>query len=180
MACRCCASVRRGLATDVARAREQLRARYLSLGVGELVAATTFAVAGAVVVSRGWSDASARSLWCALIPLLVVLIQGGSYWLLARRWVMLAPMPGRLARLFRVLRIVNPVVLAAGLVGVVTWWPASAAEAALVAFVWTFGVIEYVNYFQVRLAYPAARWCTLVRQWRTPQLVKDLRGVGWA
>lgn len=180
VAFRCCAGGPPAPATDVARSREELRRRYLSLGFGELVAATTFVVAGVVVVSRGWSDDSARALWSALIPLLVVLVQGGAYWLLARRWVTLAPMPTGLARVFRVLRAVDPVVLGAGLVGVVTWWPASATEAALVAFVWLFGVIEYVNYFHVRLAYPVSQWFSRVRQWRTPQLVKDLRGVGWA
>jgi hypothetical protein len=40
--------------------------------------------------------------------------------------------------------------------------------------VWVFGVLEYVNYFVVRLAYPLGRWFTTVGEWRTPRLVQDL------
>ena len=31
-----------------------------------------------------------------------------------------------------------------------------------------FGLLEYVNYFVVRLAYPVGRWFTSVVQWRHP------------
>lgn len=70
--------------------------------------------------------------------------------------------------------------LVAGLLGVVVWWPDSAGEGMLVLAVWTFGVLEYVNYFLVRLAYPIGRWFTTVGQRRTPRLVQDLRGAAHA
>lgn len=44
----------------------------------------------------------------------------------------------------------------------------------VVVGVWVFGVLEYVNYFVVRLSYPIHRWLTTVGQWHTPQLVQDL------
>ena len=163
----------------MSRSRAAARKRYLSLGIGEVVAAATIVVAG-VVISAGWPGDSTHALWSAVIPLVLVLVQGGCYWLLARRWVTLGPMPSRWGKVFGVLRIVNPGVLVLGLVGVLVWWPASPLHAGLVLFAWAFGVIEYVNYFHVRLAYPASKWLSLVRQWRTPQLVKDMRGVGWA
>ncbi len=63
-----------------------------------------------------------------------------------------------------------------GLVGVVLWWPGTVGAMLLPLAVGAFGVIEYVNYFVVRLSYPVGRWLTTIGQWRTPQLVQDLRG----
>lgn len=64
---------------------------------------------------------------------------------------------------------------AAPLVGVVLWWPDQAISALLVLAVWTFRAIEYVNYFHTGLSYPVARWFINVGQWRTPQLLQDIR-----
>gem|GEM_PF-4242844 len=46
--------------------------------------------------------------------------------------------------------------------------------ATLAAAAWTFGLIEYLNYFVVRLSYPPTRWFAEVGRRRTPQLRKDL------
>ncbi len=55
------------------------------------------------------------------------------------------------------------------------WWPAANPLGGVVAVaVWVFGLVEYLNYFVVRLAYPPARWFSEVESWRTPQLVRDL------
>ena len=100
--------------------RQRIRARrqYLSLGLGELVAAAVFAVCAAVAVApRMASSTAIAALWSALLPLLLVLVLA----------------------------------------------------------VWAFGVVEYLNYFAVRLAYPASEWLAKVRQQRLPRLVKDLR-----
>lgn len=152
-----------------------LRRRYLNLGIGELMAAAVFAVVAAVFVAPRLPGADdVRALWAALVPLLVVLVQAGAYWLGARTWAHHAVMPRPLALVYRACRIVDIALLVAGLIGVV-WWPASVGAALLVAAVWGFGVIEYVNYFVVRLAYPVGRWFTSVGQWRTPQLMRDVR-----
>ena len=72
-----------------------LRRRYLSLGLGELAAAGVFAaVAVSVVMPRLEGPHDSAALWSALAPLLVVLVQAGVYWLLARGWVEQAPMAG--------------------------------------------------------------------------------------
>lgn len=153
----------------------------MSLGVGELVATLVFvAVAASFVAPRFRADSDAWALWSALIPLLVILVQGGLYWLAARSWVEHGPMPAAWAGAYRMFRVADAVLLAAGLLGVVVWWPDSAGAALLVLAVWTFGVLEYVNYFLVRLAYPIGRWFTTVGQWRTPRLVQDLRGAALA
>ncbi len=103
------------------------------------------------------SPQDSTALWSALIPLLVVLVQAGVYWLLARRWVTQAPMPAALAAAYRLFRVVDPVVLAVGLVGVMAWWPDRLAPALAIGGVWIFGVLEYLNYFVVRLSYPLHR-----------------------
>ena len=160
-----------------AERRPELRRKYLSLGLGELVAALVFAaIAAAVVAPRFSGDTDAAALWSALIPLLVILVQAGVYWLAARNWVDRGPMPAAWAGAYRLFRVADAVMLAAGLLGVVVWWPDSVGAALLVLAVWAFGVLEYVNYFVVRLAYPIGRWFTTVGEWRTPRLVQDLRG----
>ncbi|MDL4773949.1 MULTISPECIES: hypothetical protein [Thermomonosporaceae] len=150
----------------------RLRRKYTSLGIGELVAAAVFvtiAVSGVLPVTN-----IAPSLWSALLPLLVILVQAGAYWLLARRWAGRAPMPGRMAATYRALRVLDPILLAAGLIGVIVWFPTGAGTVLVVA-VWLFGVVEYLNYFVVRLSYPVHQWPSLVTQWRIPRLIKDLR-----
>lgn len=132
-----------------------------------------FAVCGILLTGRlGTPDAFA--LWAALIPLLVILCQAGTYWLLARTWVGVARMPAALAGVFRGLRIADVVLLVIGLVGVIVWWPANLAVALGVLAVWAFGVIEYLNYFVVRLSYPVTSWFRRVGEARRPQLVQDM------
>ena len=156
--------------------RTALRRRYLNLGLGELAACLVFAVvAGAMVVPRLESAGDTTALWSALLPLLVVLAQAGAYWLLAFSWVERAAMPASLAAVNRAFRMLDVLLLAVGLVGVVIWWPENIAVAVLIVAVWAFGAVEYLNYFVVRLAYPATRWLTSVRRAQTPRLVLDLR-----
>ena len=152
-----------------------LRRRYLNLGIGELVAAVTFAVVAAVSVTPRLDGRGGTALWSSLIPLLVILVQAGVYWLSARTWVTKAPMPARIAAVYRAFRLADPALLAAGAIGLAWFWPASAMAGVLAVGVWTFGVVEYLNYFIVRLAYPARQWFALVRQRRTPRLIGDLR-----
>jgi hypothetical protein len=106
---------------------------------------------------------------------LIVLLQAGAYWLLARDWVELQPMPASLARTYRVFRIPDVALLAAGLAELVIWWQAHPGASLPVMAVWGFRAVEYVTYFLIRLAYPVGSWFTTVGQRRVPQLVKDLR-----
>lgn len=156
--------------------RKSLRRRYLSLGLGELAAAAVFAaVAVGVVMPRLEGPKDSAALWSALAPLLVILVQAGVYWLLARGWVEQAPMPVRLAALYRVFRVLDVLLLAIALLGVVIWLPDHSGAAVGVVAVWAFGVAEYANYFVARLAYPLRRWPFEVGKLRRPpQLVHDL------
>ena len=153
-----------------------MRRRYLSLGLGELVAAAVFCgVAATAVGPRLDTDADRFAFWAALVPLVVILLQAGVYWLIARTWLGDGRMPRGVASVYRCFRVVDVVLLAVGLGGVVAAGPSSPAVLVLVLAVWAFGVAEYVNYFVVRLAYPARRWLTEVGCLRTPRLVQDLR-----
>ena len=156
--------------------RPDLSRKYLSLGVGELFAALVFTViAAAVIAPRLEHRSDAAALWSALIPLLVILVQAGIYWLAARGWVERRPMPAGFAATYQAFRVIDMVLLVAGVIGLVIWWPSSVVAALGMSAVWAFGVLEYVNYFVVRLSYPIGRWFTTVGQWRTPRLMHDLR-----
>ena len=154
--------------------RAAARRAHLSLGLGELAAAAVFVLVGATVVSPWLGEDTSLALWSALVPLVVVLVQGGAYWLLARGWVLRSSMPAPVAQVYRAFRVVDPVLLAAGLVGILLWVPERPAAALAVLGIWAFGVVEYVNYFVVRLAYPARGWVSDVRRGRRPRLVHDL------
>ena len=104
--------------TDAGR-REVRRRKYLSLGVGELAAAAVFAA----VLPRLVGPEDRWAVWFALIPLLVVLLQAGGYWLLARAWVARRPMPASLATVYRAFRWADAMLLTGGLVGVLLWLP---------------------------------------------------------
>ena len=83
-------------------------------------------------------------------------------------------MPASVAQVYRAFRVVDLALLAAGLVGVLVRLPERPVSALAVIGIWAFGVVEYVNYFVVRLAYPARGWVIDVRRGRRPRLVRDL------
>lgn len=156
--------------------RSVLRRKYLSLGCGELAAAAVFTFVAITAVTPRMDDQNdVLALWSALTPLLVILVQGGIYWLLARGWVGQCPMPGSLAALYLIFRVVDAALLLVGLVGVVVWLPDSIGLTIFVALVWLFGLVEFINYFVIRLAYPVPRWPNMVTQRRIPRLAQDVR-----
>lgn len=150
-----------------------LRRQFLSLGLGELFAAVVFAVFAprAPFVA---ADHAAAALWFALIPLVFILVFAGIYWLIARRRIP-RPLPRGTARAYQVLRLAIPVVLAASGIGIVLTWPGLSPSAFLIVVVWLFAVVEYINYFLVRLSYPWSTWAGQIGRWSTPRLVRDIR-----
>ena len=152
--------------------RTDVRRKYASLGIGELTAAVVFGFIGVNLATRAPGDA--LSLWSGLLPLLVILVQVGVYWLLARGWAGRGSMSTGIAGVYRLFRILDPVLLAAGLAGIMMW-STGGFGLVLAVTAWLFGVVEYVNYFVVRLSYPILRWPTLIGRWSTPRLVRDLR-----
>jgi len=153
----------------MSRRRTSIKLTLVNLGVGELAAAAVFALFAAPAVIR--AGLPAAPVWSALAPLLVVLVQAGVYWLF-RSGTSRLPIP--MAASYRIMRVLDVGLLALGLVGILLWWPAEPRASAAVLAVWLFGVIEFANYFVVRLAYPPSRWLAQVGHRRTPQLMKDL------
>ena len=159
--------------------RRALDRRLLNLGTGELVAAAVFAgVAVVAVMPRLGDRGDVVALWAALLPLLVILVQAGVYWLLSRGWAGRGRMPARVAAVYRAFRVLDPVLLLAGLAVAVAFAPPTPGLRVLLAAAWLFGVIEYVNYFVVRLSYPVGRWFSEVGKRRAPRIVRDLRVAG--
>lgn len=145
--------------------------------MGELLSTAVFAGAATFVV--GLLAPSNVGVWIALAPLLLILVQGGMFWLVAVRWVGGGVMPRPLVQLYRLFRIVDPLLLVAAAVGAVWWRPEPIGWVLMAAGIWLFAVIEYLNYFVVRLSYPVRSWWSTVTQWRTPRLVMDVQqGLG--
>lgn len=159
--------------------RERRREQFTHLGTGELLSAGGFVFAAYAWSLNIGSRAGVVALWAALTPLVVVLLQAGVYWLAARSWVGRGAMPSSMARVYRAFRILDVVLLVAAAVVVVLSWPPEPGLAVLVVLVWLFAVVEYLNYFVVRLSYPPRQWFSTVGQWRTPRLVRDLASPGW-
>ncbi|QOR72178.1 hypothetical protein IM660_08090 [Ruania alkalisoli] len=155
------------------RSLDDRRATYLRLGTGELAASAAFAVAYLLLRDRFTGDEQ-LALGAALTPLLLILVQAGFYWLLARHWMGVRVMPPALAGAYSALRWINPIVLAVSL-GVLVWHASTIGTAVLGAGLWLFAVIEHLNYYVIRLAYPASQWLSGVGQRRTPQLMNDVR-----
>lgn len=162
------------LAADDRRA--VLRRKYLWLGLGELAAVAVLVAAGlGVVAPKLDSDQAGVSFLVGGCALVLILSQAGAYWLLARTWVQLRPMPRRLARLYRGCQVLDVFVLVGTGAYIAvqlfrTRWSAGPAAA-----LWLFAVAEFTNYYIVRLSYPWGRWFTMVGRWRTPRLIQDLR-----
>ena len=84
-------------------------------------------------------------------------------------------MPDAVAAVYRVFRVLDALVLAGSLVAIILWLPSRIPVLVLVIAVWLFALVEYANYFVVRLSYPLTQWASRVGEWRTPQLIRDLR-----
>lgn len=133
-----------------------------------------FAATAAVQIDPHLSGRDRWTWWLVLAPLLAILVQAGVYWLLARRWVGHGTMSATLARVYQGFAVLDLLLLAIALIALgmagLPLWPGLGFLA-----VWIFGVLEFINYAVVRLAYPAADWSTQVTRWRTPRLAADVR-----
>lgn len=134
-----------------------------------------FCLTAAIFIQPRLRGTEISALWIALLPLLLVLWQASAYWLLARSWVEKGSMPAAVAAVYRMFRVLDVLVLAGSLVLLIVYLPSRVPVRVLVTVVWLFALVEYVNYFVVRLSYPLAQWVSRVGEWRTPRLVADLR-----
>lgn len=156
--------------------RAPFRRRYLSLGTGEIAAAAAFVSVAVLSIQPLLEGRGERiALWAGLLPPLIVLVQAGTYWLLARSWVGGGRMPAGIAAVYRVLQFLDAALLGVGLLALIWVAPLRPGVLVLGGAVWLFAAAEYINYFYVRLAYPWRTRFRNVRRWRTPRLVRDIR-----
>jgi len=155
--------------------RSARRRTYLSLGTGELAAAAVFTYNAVWVIAPRLNDYR-RSLTflVGVAPLVVVLCQAGAYWLMARDWVTVRPMPRGLARMYRAFKILDLFVLVAAGAYIGLHLENSGWAGPLALGAWLFSIVEFVNYFVVRLSYPWHAWLDKVGQRRTPRLIQDV------
>lgn len=155
--------------------RSALRRKYLSLGLGELGAVAVFVCVVFLYSAQGVVSDQKMSFLVGFTPLVMVLVQAGAHWLLARTWVLVRPMPLPLVRLYRAFQVLDVFVLVAAGAYIAVHLPSTGWTGVPAVAVWLFAVMEFVNYYVARLSYPWSQWITMVGQWRTPRLVQDLR-----
>lgn len=151
------------------------RRTYLSLGLGEWAAAGVFVAMAWLQVGPRLVTGEAKVLWAALLPLVVILVVAGAYWLIARARLGAGPLLLAVAQALRVARVGTALLLLGSLVAIVAWWPQRLGVGIAAGVIWLFALMEWVNYFAVRLAYPWRQWASRVGQRRTPQLIRDVR-----
>lgn len=147
--------------------RSDIRRRYLTLGLGELAAVVVFIGAYVVLLPRLGDDTRTSAVMLGLLAYL--LLQGAAYWLPARGWIPGGRMPAPFVALFGGLRWLNVVLLGAVLLVIM---PGSAVLLSI--GLWLFALVEYVNYFWIRLSYPLSEWVDGVRARRPSRLARDL------
>jgi hypothetical protein len=111
-----------------------------------------------------------------------LLVQGAAYWLSTARRMETGRRPdpaGTSLRVWRILRVVDPAVLAVGLVVVVVGVARQPTVATVPGLCLALlAVAEYVNYFHRQLMYdnlPDLRWLFRTRRLRRSHLALDLR-----
>lgn len=163
--------------------RQRLERRLLSLSAGELVSTLLFATLWLTYPSYvDWTVPFLTDSLAvfAFAILEFVLLQGSLYWLLKRRRIMAG---GGLAltheqiRLFSYFRRLNALLLLIGIGGALyAFWARPLTFALWYCALYLFALIEYINYYHIRLSYP---WREMVKtllslHWRRSKLSQEL------
>ena len=146
--------------------KEKVRKVLVSLCLGEFTAVLSFWLCFFLLKSRlgDW-----RSLFSILYPLSLltfILLQGSIYWaILIRRLSKPQFGSGSVPKLYGGFRILGLVLLISGFPFIV-WDTQSVQVAILATLIQLFSLIEWVNYFLVRLSYslnPLVLWKRIVK-----------------
>lgn len=159
-------------------AQNLLRRKHLGLGTGEIASAGVFLF----VALRVSLSAAPHEILVGItfLPLVAILAGVGCYWLLARRWIGSSGMPASFAILSAKLRFAYIALLLLGLLALLLMIPmVSRSHAILGGSALAFALVEHINYFHFRLAYPMRYWLSEVGRLRIPRLRKDIqKGLG--
>lgn len=150
-----------------------LRRKYLHLGTGELASAGVFLF---IAIKASLSAAPATKLMgFTFLPLVTILVGVGCYWLHAYNRISRSVLSKSFARSLVKLRLIHVILMLLGFLALLFVIPlVSLPHALLGSAALVFALLEHINYFYVRLAYPIQSWASEVRQCRTPRLRKDL------
>ena len=141
--------------------KEKVRKELLSLCLGELVAALSFWLCFFLLKNRLGDWNGLISILYPLSLLTFILLQGSTYWaILIRRLSNHQFGNGNVRKIYGGFRILDLVLLISGFPFIV-WNTQSVRVAIIATLIQLFALIEWVNYFLIRLSYslnPLVLW----------------------
>ena len=141
--------------------KERVRKELVSLCLGEFTAVLSIWFCFFLLKSRLGDVNSLVTILYPLSLLTFILLQGSIYWaILIRRLSKPQFGSGNVPKLYGVLRILDLVLLISGFPFIV-WYSQSVRVAIIATLIQLFALIEWVNYFLLRLSYslnPLVLW----------------------
>lgn len=141
--------------------KEKVRKELVSLCLGELAAALSFWLCFFLLKNRLGDWMSLITILYPLSLLTFILLQGSTYWaILIRRLSNPQFGNGNIPKIYGVLRILDLVLLISGFPFIV-WYSQSVRVAIIATLIQLFALIEWVNYFLLRVSYslnPLVLW----------------------
>ncbi|EIJ78016.1 hypothetical protein PB1_10629 [Bacillus methanolicus PB1] len=163
-----------------------VKRKLLSLFTGELFAAVSFALLWIMYIQLfDWTEpylTSFPSLY-AFVLLEFILLQGSFYWFLKFRQVQrecYSHLPYRQLRLFVFFKRFNLFLIAIGLLLMIYQYKINAVDFYWFLFLYVFAIIEYINYYHIRLSYQSIDEIKdLIRQrgLRSSKLARELKNL---
>ena len=146
--------------------KEKVRKELVSLCLGEFTAVLSFWLCFFLLKNRLSDVSRLVTILYPLSLLTFILLQGSIYWtILIRRLSKPQFGSGNVPKLYGVLRILDLVLLISGFPFIV--WNAQSFQVAIIAtLIQLFALIEWVNYFLVRLSYslnPLILWKRIIK-----------------
>ena len=141
--------------------KEKVKKELVSLCLGEFTAVLSFWFCFFLLKNRLSDWSSLVTILYPLSLLTFILLQGSIYWaILIRRLSKPQFGSGNVPKLYGVLRILDLVLLISGFPFIV-WYSQSVRVAIIATLIQLFALIEWVNYFLLRLSYslnPLVLW----------------------
>lgn len=159
--------------------KEKVRKELVSLCLGELAAALSFWLCFFLLKNRLGDVNSLITILYPLSLLAFILLQGSIYWaILIRRLSKPQFGIGNVPKLYGVLRILDLVLLISGFPFIV-WNAQSVLVTILAMLIQLFALIEWLNYYIVRLSYslnPLVLWKRIAKgKLEKSRIAKELR-----
>lgn len=133
--------------------KEKVRKELVSLCSGELAVALSFWLCFFLLKNRLGDVNSLVTILYPLSLLTFILLQGSIYWaILIRRLSKSQFGSGNVPKIYGVLRILDLILLISGF-PFIFWYTQSVRVAIIATLIQLFALIEWINYFLVRLSY---------------------------